>query len=68
MEPRAEIGLDSSAIAPLHQNLHKQVGKRVLTRTAVGSVVVLSIEEGNGSKRVGGGIVLLHKQEEDIRN
>jgi hypothetical protein len=44
-------GLGSSAITPLHQNLHKQAGKRVLTRTVVGSAVVLGIEEGNDGER-----------------
>jgi hypothetical protein len=44
-------GLGGSAIAPLHQNLHKQAGKSVLTRTVVGSAVVLSVEEGNDGER-----------------
>jgi hypothetical protein len=44
-------GLGSSAITLLHRNLHKQAGKRVLTGTTLGSVLALSIEEGNDDER-----------------
>jgi hypothetical protein len=46
-----KYGLGSSAIAPLHQNLHQQVGKRVLTGVVVGSVMALGVKEGNVSER-----------------
>jgi hypothetical protein len=44
-------GLGSSAIAPLHRNLHQHARKRVLMGVAVSSVVALIIEEGNVDER-----------------
>jgi gas vesicle protein len=53
---------------PLHQNLYEQAEKGILTGAAVGSVVVLSVRKESGIEGVRNGVLLLHKQEEDIKN
>jgi predicted RecA/RadA family phage recombinase len=52
---------------PLHWNLELDGGKSVLTGVEFGSVVALDVKEGNNVDRVRDGVLLLHKQEGDVR-
>jgi hypothetical protein len=63
-----EDGVGSSAITLLHQNLHEQDRKGDLTEAAVSPVVTLDIGKESNVEGVRDGVLLLHKQEEDITN
>jgi hypothetical protein len=54
-------------IAPLHWNLHKLAGTGVLTGAELSSAELGGERNGNGVEGVGDGVMLLHKQEGDMR-
>jgi hypothetical protein len=57
----------NSADALLHRNLEGDGGNRVVSGVELGSVVALGVEKGNDVEGVGDSVLLLHKQEEDMR-